>query len=269
MVRLSKEQVQSYKDDGFVLVKGLIDPAFCERLREDADYVLNLANSQGDDINVLWKGNFTSDEDRARQRINGVHDVHFHSAVFSRLAMHDPMLDVVEQLIGPDIHLHHTKLFLKPAREGGSFPMHQDHPYFPHALHTMMAAIVHITGATEEMGCVRVVPGSHKKGPMECEPGHFYLPTADWPVNQAQPCPAEAGDVLFFNYLTVHGSGPNVSDNPRYTVLYQMRAANDEPTVKTHVSRGQGMMLRGRNPKYLPPVWGEEKAANPAVASRG
>lgn len=255
---LSPEQVQAYKDDGAILVKGLVDPKFCEELRNEIDYVVNLANSQGDDTNVLWQGNFTSPEERKKLKINGVHDTLFHSAAFTRLVMYDPMLDAVEQLIGPNIHLHHSKLFVKPPRQGGLFPMHQDYPYFPHEKNTMMAAIIHLTPANLENGCVRVVPGSHKKGPIECEPGTNYLPTADWPVEEAKPCPAEIGDALLFNYLTVHGSGPNVSDDPRYTVLVQMRAADDEPTVVTHVSRGQGMMLRGRNPKYLPPYWTDE-----------
>ena len=59
--------------------------------------------------------------------------------------------------------------------------------------------------------------------------------------------------MLFFNYLTVHGSGVNVSPEARTTLLVQMRDREDMPTVKTHESRGQGMMLRGYDPTALPP----------------
>ena len=65
---------------------------------------------------------------------------------------------------------------------------------------------------------------------------------------KATPCPAKAGDALFFSYLTIHGSGVNVSSEARTTVLVQMRDPTDPPTVETHVSRGQGMMLRGIDP---------------------
>jgi hypothetical protein len=54
--------------------------------------------------------------------------------------------------------------------------------------------------------------------------------------------------VLFFSYLTIHGSGVNVSNEARTTVLVQMRDPLDPPTLKTHLSRGQGMMLRGIDP---------------------
>jgi len=95
---------------------------------------------------------------------------------------------------------------------------------------------------------VRVIPGSHKDGPREHSPeGSYHLlePSFD----AATPQPAEAGDVLFFTYLTVHGSGVNTSDEARTTWLIQYRDPGDPPTVKTHEwSLGQGMMLRGVDP---------------------
>jgi hypothetical protein len=62
------------------------------------------------------------------------------------------------------------------------------------------------------------------------------------------PCAAEAGDVLFFSYLTVHGSGINESKEARTTVLVQMRDPLDPPSAAVHLSRGQGMMLAGVDP---------------------
>ena len=54
--------------------------------------------------------------------------------------------------------------------------------------------------------------------------------------------------MLFFSYLTVHGSGVNTSSEARTTLLVQMRDPEDPPTIVTHLSRGQGMMLRGVDP---------------------
>jgi ectoine hydroxylase-related dioxygenase (phytanoyl-CoA dioxygenase family) len=127
--------------------------------------------------------------------------------------------------------------------------MHQDHPYFPHANHSMIAAIVHMDDAPLEKGCVRVVPGSHKLGPLPHNPeGGFHLPFEQYPLESAVPCPAEAGDALFFSYLTIHGSGVNTSSEARTTILVQMRDPADPPTNEAHQSRGQGMMLRGIDP---------------------
>ena len=104
-----------------------------------------------------------------------------------------------------------------------------------------------------EKGCVRVVPGSHKLGPLEhSSEGGWHLPFAQYPIESAVPCEAQAGDVLFFSYLTIHGSGINTSSEARTTLLVQMRDPTDPPTIQTHESRGQGMMLRGIDPLAVP-----------------
>ena len=54
--------------------------------------------------------------------------------------------------------------------------------------------------------------------------------------------------MAIFSYLLVHGSYPNVSTNVRRMLLFQMMSAHDEKLVATHISPGQGMVLRGHNP---------------------
>jgi ectoine hydroxylase-related dioxygenase (phytanoyl-CoA dioxygenase family) len=165
---------------------------------------------------------------------------------------------VASDIIGsPNVQLHHTKMFIKPPEKGSPFPLHQDVPYFPHDRHSMIAVILHFDAAPLEKGCVRVVPGSHKLGPLEhSREGGWHLPFAQYPIESAVPCEAQAGDALFFSYLTIHGSGINTSQEARTTLLIQMRDPEDPPTIKTHESRGQGMILRGIDPLTLlkPPV---------------
>ncbi len=169
--------------------------------------------------------------------------------MFTRLLSDPRLVDPVADLIGPNVQLHHTKLFIKPPEKGSPFPMHQDHPFFPHERHTMLAAIIHFDDAPLVKGCVRVVPASHRLGPLEHDPeGSFHLPEQEYPLEEAIPVEAEAGDVLVFSYLTVHGSGVNTSDEARTTLLVQMRAPDDPPVQAVHLSRGQGMMLRGVDP---------------------
>ena len=97
------------------------------------------------------------------------------------------------------------------------------------------------------------MPGSHKLGPLEHQAeGSWHLPLEQYPLESALPCPARAGDVLFLSYLTIHGSGLNVSHEARTTLLVQMRDPTDLPTRQVHKSRGQGMMLRGIDPIALP-----------------
>jgi ectoine hydroxylase-related dioxygenase (phytanoyl-CoA dioxygenase family) len=169
--------------------------------------------------------------------------------------VHDRFTEALADCMGtPNVQLHHTKLFQKPPEKGAAFPMHQDKPYFPHERDTMMAGVIHLSDATPEMGCLRVYPGSHKQGLLDLamdEEGKakgLYLDPEKYPIEEATLVPAERGDVFFFHYLTIHGSAINTSQRVRKTVLVQVRDPLDRPTVDTHRSHAQGMMLRGIDP---------------------
>ncbi|HEY3266830.1 MAG TPA: phytanoyl-CoA dioxygenase family protein [Armatimonadota bacterium] len=242
---------QFYQKNGFVLLRAVFTAAEVEAMREACDAIIARAREAKQNPSFLWQGRFLSDEERARLDITGIHDAQFHDAVFSRMLLNDRLLAAVDELIGPNIQLHHTKLIAKPPETGAPFPMHQDYPYFPHEKHTMLAASIHLDNTDELNGCLRVVPGSHKLGALDLDPTGLFLAPERYPIETAQPLPAQAGDALVFNYLTIHGSGVNASNRPRRNWLIQMRDPTDHPTKDVHVSRGQGMMLRGHNPEYI------------------
>jgi ectoine hydroxylase-related dioxygenase (phytanoyl-CoA dioxygenase family) len=233
-----------YAEQGFVLVKGLLSKEEAAQYRQTSHDLLARLNRDDD---PTWQSAMGMSD--GKTRLQHLHDAQFYDGAFSRLLVDPRFTDVAAAVMGVDnVQLHHTKLFVKPPENGSPFPLHQDYPFFPHKYHRVGAAIFHFDDAPEEKGCVRVIPGSHLDGPREHDPsGSFHLP--DVPFESATPQPAEAGDVLFFTYLTVHGSGVNVSDEPRTTWLVQYRDAGDPPTVKTHDhSLGQGMMLKGVDP---------------------
>lgn len=246
---LAPYEKQHYVENGYVLVKAVFsrDEAAYFR-REVHDIAQRLLGNQADDVvNQGWSSG-AKVTDLPRELLH-CHNVQFHSSAFARLLVDPRLTDRAADIIGDNVQLHHTKIFIKPPEKGAPFPMHQDAPYFPHENHSMIAAIIHFDDAPLEKGCVRVVPGSHRGGVRDhLSDGGHHLPPDQFPVEDSTPCPAEAGDVLFFSYLTIHGSGLNTSQEARTTLLVQMRDPEDLPIVETHVSRGQGHMLRGIDP---------------------
>ena len=247
---LTDEEMAFYEQNGYVLAKGVFTREEAALFREETHALAHRLLSVSDP-SVRSEG-WTSGAKvtSLRRELMHCHNVQFHSAALARLIIDPRLTDRAADIIGPNVQLHHTKMFIKPPERGAPFPMHQDYPYFPHENHTMIAATIHFDDAPIEKGCLRVVPGSFKNGPYDhIHKGGSHLPTEQYPVEQATPCPAEAGDVLFFSYLTIHGSGLNTSDQPRTTLLIQMRDPSDKPMGLQHLSRGQGMMLRGIEPE--------------------
>ena len=250
---LSAEQKEFYEEQGYLIVSDVFTPEELDRLEAEFDGVVTRRNQTGEDLNATWGGDWKAD--MPQMTIVHSHDVQKFSAAWGRVLYHPRFSEMLSDIIGPNVQLHHTKLFQKPTETGGAFPLHQDYHYFPHAKNTMMAAVIHLTDATEEMGRIRVVPGSHKQGVLDTyvspsgKRPALYLDPEKYPVDSALPLTAKRGDVVCFTYLTIHGSSINSSDKVRKTVLVQARDPEDKPLDDAHTtSHAQGLMITGVDP---------------------
>ena len=267
---LTDEQKAFYAENGYVVVRGLLTAQEAESYRKETqDLMARVSQFRSNDATWAAAREMTGAKKTVLQHC---HDVQFYSAAFSRLLVSEKLTAVAADIIpSGNVQLHHTKSFVKPPEKGSPFPLHQDAPYFPHDNHSMIAAILHFDDAPLEKGCVRVIPGSHKNGmmPHRRTGGSWHLDPQEYPLDAAVPLLAKAGDVVFFSYLTIHGSGINESSEPRTTLLIQMRDPADPPTIRTHESRGQGMMLRGVDPTCATTKpTSDREADNPAIATQ-
>lgn len=244
----SGERRARYDEQGFIHVPTVFDAREVEQMRAAIDGIVDRAARSGSDDDHTWAGARRQEGGEAL-RLMGWHNLEYHDAAFTRAITHPRMVEVLTEILGPDVLLHHSKMLVKPPGTGAPFPMHQDHPYFPHAEHSLVAASVHLDDADLENGCLHVMPGSHRDGPMQHE-GAFQLSDSEFPLEDGTPIPAKAGDVIFFNYLTVHGSGVNGSDRIRRNVLFQYRSGADRPTSLEHIDWGCGLVVAGHNPRF-------------------
>ena len=262
---MTEDNGAAYREQGYVLVPGVFDAREVDEMREGIERILARVSGTEHDRDHTWRGNLPEDELRTLQ-LKGFHDLQYHDAAFTRMVSHPRLVGVLTKLIGPNVQLHHTKMLVKPPERGAPFPMHQDYPYFPHTRHSVLAASIHLDDTDLDNGCLHVVPGSHKLGPLVAT-GASKDVGDEYPLASGTPCPARAGDVLFFNYLTIHGSGVNRSDRVRRNVLAQFRDPADPPLVadgvEEHVDWGMGLMVAGSNAQFWqrPPRFRLEPAA--------
>ena len=237
----------SFEEDGFYHARGVFRPDEIAVLERDFDRIVAQLEASREDVDATWEGAGVQRISRASDVVLHTHNVQKYSRVWLDALLNDRFLDVVEAILGPDIVLHHSKLFQKPSEHGSPFPMHQDWPYFPTERDRMIAGIIHVSRATDEMGCLRVYPGSHRLGRIEGADGRQKVDMLDrFPITGAAVIEAEPGDVVFFHYLTLHGSMPNRSRQARKTVLCQMYAGSDR-VVNGNRHPDERMVLRGWN----------------------
>lgn len=244
-----KSTCEFFRENGFYHARGVFSAREISELDAEFDSIVEDLNHSSEEVDATWGGAETKRLKTTNSQITHTHNVQLFSACWLRALQHPKLLEPVRSILGNDIVLHHTKLFCKPPELGSPFPIHQDWSYFPTLNDTMMAGIIHVSEATDRMGCLRIFPGSHKLGRLENSSGQAdQIPESlrDYPIENAQIIEAQAGDVVFFHYFTLHGSMPNRSDKARKTVLAQFYAGDDdvEPGVE-HVN--ERLVLSGRN----------------------
>lgn len=217
---VTSEQLQSWQDNGFLLVPSLFSSEEVARIR---DHFMNIqAQSQNPDSPLRDCYAPLSLEQAAGDKLKEFPRVmHPHKwDELSRAQMLDSRLHTVLcDLFGEEPLAAQSMFYFKPAGARGQ-ALHQDNFYLNVRPGTCIAAWLAVDDADEENGGMSVVPGSHKLG-VQC-PGmadmsqSFTTELVAVPEGlEAVPARMKAGDVLFFNGSLIHGSTPN-SSNDRF-----------------------------------------------------
>ncbi len=152
---------------------------------------------------------------------------------FGQAAADPRLLDVIEQLIGPDILFHYSKLHLKAPRVGSEVDWHQDFAFYPHTNTDLVTAMIYLDDATVENACLRVSPGSHRLGLADHRVDGWFRGKVTGPqapsLESAVALEAPAGSVILIHCQLLHYSAPNTSDRFRRAYLPAYRAADAFP----------------------------------------
>lgn len=136
--------------------------------------------------------------------------------------MRNPRLvDMVEDLIGPDILCWNAIFWIKEPGAGSFVGWHQDVAYWGLDNRELVSVWVALSDAGEQAGCMSVLPGSHRQTLHHQETyDENNLLTRGQHIRDIDPTatvtmPLRPGQASFHNVATAHGSGPNRSGDRR------------------------------------------------------
>ncbi len=136
-----------------------------------------------------------------------------HHPGFDSFVRHPKIVDIIADLMGPNIKLYYDQIFAKPPYDRAN-RFHQDSVFWSFfASNFQITCQLLLDDATVENGCVRFIPGSHNFGLI----GWDHLPYAltEDLLSKEVPVPLKAGDATFHHSLTLHCSGPNTTPHRR------------------------------------------------------
>lgn len=215
---LSAAQLAEYHAQGYLLVRGLFDAKRMAALGDEVDGLHErMAGATPASVSISWEELPADRPQRIRQLMNSEQV----SPILDAMSRSAEILDIMTQLIGPDVYLFHSKLMMKAALDGTFTPWHQDWGYWQHHSRqpTQVNGMLAIDAADADNGAIRFVPATHLRGPVthqDFASSSFSLGlVGDLDAFPNQLVAMEPGDGVFFGPLVIHGSGPNRSPRDR------------------------------------------------------
>jgi len=212
--------LETFTEQGFCRVEGLFTTSELNEM--EALFEAYKENGQS----VFDGGDRFDEIDPAQRQVRAMHPHRYDKRVQDWL-LNPGVMDILAELLGTEAYAAQSMYYYKPPKARGQ-GMHQDNFYLLASPATCIAAWTPIDDATEENGCLRVVPGSHRHD--------SYCPEGDnteswsnygdshirpFPRDQKPvPVPVKRGETLFFGGNLIHGSGPNrTTDRFRRTFI--------------------------------------------------
>ena len=229
MSYLSSNQLKQYKDKGFVSPINIFSKEKAKEIR--------------DEIELIEK-EIPGELDKS-----GRYNAHLISPLLDEVTHHPKILDAVQSLIGEDILVCGTTLFIKNPHEKGFVSYHQDAKYIGLEPHNWVTAWVAITDSNEHNGCMRMWSGSHKDSLKDHDQmfNEGNLLTRGQTVNnvpkeKTTPLILKAGQMSLHHPTVVHGSDLNKSDDRRIGFVIQSHIGAN---VKQVIGKNSVQLARG------------------------
>lgn len=226
---LGATEIERYHRDGFIVVRGALPEDLLARLTETTmDYWEKSRHLRESDhyFDIAPDHSFDAPKLRRISRPTELDSV-YEAAAFQSVAG-----DIAADLLGGAVKFYHSKINFKiPGSTASNVQWHQDWPHFPHTNYDLLAVSLPMQARTRANGCIKAVPGSHKRGALSTWRDGRYVFTCehemlDGDMSEAVDLEAEPGDIIVHHGLAVHGSEPNPVDTLVATMTIQYAAAD-------------------------------------------
>ncbi|MDW3213869.1 MAG: phytanoyl-CoA dioxygenase family protein [Ilumatobacteraceae bacterium] len=241
--------VAAYRQQGYVVVTDVLTTSELGAIRRElADVVAKAAGlTENDDVYDL-----EDSHSPASPRVRRIKEPHAVMPTVAALVRHPRMIEILTQLIGPDIRFQTSKLNMKSAGDGAAVEWHQDWAFYPHTNDDLVAVGIMLDDVDESNGPLCVLPGSHRGPTHDHHANGFFCGAIDpvaTPIDfgSAAKLTGTAGSMTFHHVRAVHGSAPNRSDRSRNLLLFQFAAVDAFPlaTPVDDLARFDEMIVAG------------------------
>lgn len=245
---LTTEQILNFKKNGYVVLPGFAEQAFCAEIIAIAERDINKqimpieyeadTHYPGAPLSRAAEGGGTA------RRLLGAGARH---PLLASWATNDSLRVILFQLLGRSVYLsqaHHNCIMTKQPEYSSTTGWHRDSRYWSFERAELISAWLALGDEMPENGCLWVVPNSQR---WEIEPHQLdnnQFLNMDSAKNKdllarATPVVLNQGDLLLFHSNLFHAAGRNTTNKPKFSLVFTYYSGDNMPKRGTR-SFGKG-----------------------------
>ncbi len=234
---LTPEELQFFREEGYLIIKRILTPEGLLRMREEAMDAWN-KEKESFDPSKTWLQNSL------------LVNIHHKSPAAKAYYFEGPLVEIASQLIGPNIKGATSQLTFKMKGNVKPFGWHQDNGYGELEPYNALTTLTALDDTDRGNGCLWLIPGSHKKGQIrvkqteEQKKSHSEI-VVEADDSLAVPMEMKAGDALIFNCWMLHKSDGNYSKDRDRRILFLRYADADAVEVYNERKPRLGRLVKG------------------------
>jgi len=247
---ISKQQIEQYRDAGFLVLEDFASEEECDQLRRRAEELVHEFDpaevvsifstreqnrltddyfmTSGDKIRFFFEENAFNDDGTLKyekeRSINKIgHALHDLDPVFERFSRSRQVQELAEALGLDQPLLVQSMYIFKQPNIGGEVTCHQDSTFLYTEPTEILGLWFALEDATIDNGCLWAIPGGHKRGLKSrwkrAQNGGMEFEIYDeepWPQNELVPLEVSKGSLILLDGLLPHCSFENRSPRSRH-----------------------------------------------------
>lgn len=234
----TQSQLEQFRRDGFIVVRGLAAADDVAAMRRVTDYGLRESVEPIEyEADLHYPGAPESREAEGGRTVRRLKQAHSRSFLFTEWMIRPEVLGRLKQLLGPRVVCplaHHNCIMTKQPQFSSETGWHQDIRYWSFQRPELINTWIALGTEQPENGCLQVIPHSHTLtlDRRRLDEELFFRSdleeNADL-ISTKQFVSLDPGDVLFFHCRTLHAASRNSSNQTKYSVVFTFRSADNPP----------------------------------------
>lgn len=235
--KLSEEELKSYQENGFLIIKGIVKPTGVKQMQEECMTAWN-------------KEKESFDPDKSWLQNSLLVNIHHQAPTVRDYYFEGPLVNIASQIIGPNIKGATSQLTFKMKGNTKPFGWHQDNGYGELEPYNAITTLTALDDTDRGNGCLWLIPGSHRQGQIGVEQNPDQKKSQSEIIveaddNLAVPMEMKAGDCLIFNCWMLHKSDGNYSSDRDRRILFLRYADADAIEVYNNGKPRLGRLVKG------------------------